>query len=128
MRNQLTQKGSFPRQISRGPIEAEASRMVSFDVSTFRDRSVAAPLKPVVLARCHNGRWGFPRQISRGPIEAFVNAGRLFSMFPFRDRSVAAPLKHFQNAVLHLAISAFRDRSVAAPLKASLPKRKSQET
>ena len=36
---------NFPRQISRGPIEASGRLSGSLLTSSFRDRSVAAPLK-----------------------------------------------------------------------------------
>ena len=61
---------------------------------SFRDRKVAAPLKRRRLA-ARAGRGGaLPRPKGRGPIEASISPIVIIVPRPFRDRKVAAPLKH----------------------------------
>src|SRR5579884_3526608 len=83
----------------------------------FRDRSVAAPLKPAGIQSRHGPSTAFPRPIGRGPIEAavFLLLGLWGAKFP---RPIGrGPIEAFPKSSYKSRYSNFRDRSVAAPLK-----------
>src|SRR5579884_1577813 len=85
----------------------------------FRDRSVAAPLKPAGIQSRHGPSTAFPRPIGRGPIEAavFLLLGLWGAKFP---RPIGrGPIEAFPKSSYKSRYSNFRDRSVAAPLKRS---------
>ncbi len=111
----------FPRAHARGLIEACASMWGARAIRYFRERTLAASLKPGGIHR----RWcpvrAFPRAHARGLIEARrpTSVTTWWSAY-FRERTLAASLKRAKDLRAGRVWRHFRERTLAASLKQAI--------
>ena len=115
---ELRRRRGLPRPKGRGPIEATMTRSrAGADGLPFRDRKVAAPLKPGAVSCFPIAESAFRDRKVAAPLKLGHRGISQGQPGSFRDRKVAAPLKLRNACGLCGQRAAFRDRKVAAPLK-----------
>src|SRR5579875_178301 len=83
----------------------------------FRDRQIAAPLKPDASWTLTGVTPGFPRSTDRGPVEAATTTARLAAHVAFPRSTDRGPVEARKPGRRRRKHVHFRDRQIAAPLK-----------